>query len=93
MLKKKQQKTQKAQKIRSVKSVQSDVKEEKQAPKFIGNMYNKSSDGLSAGDKVTHTVFGDGVVIKVSGGIATIAFSHKVGIKSIAANHKYLTKR
>ena len=56
-------------------------------------MYNKSSDGLSAGDKVTHTVFGDGVVIKVSGGIATIAFSHKVGIKSIAANHKYLTKR
>ena len=67
--------------------------EEKQAPKFIGNMYNKSSDGLSAGDKVTHTVFGDGVVIKVSGGIATIAFSHKVGIKSIAANHKYLTKR
>ena len=61
--------------------------------KIIGNMYNENSEELKAGDKVIHTVFGEGVVIKVSGGIATIAFSHKVGIKSIASNHKYLRKK
>ena len=61
--------------------------------KVIGNMYNESSDDIKAGDKVHHTAFGDGVVVKVSGGIATIAFNYGIGIKSIAANHKYLTKK
>ncbi len=61
--------------------------------KVIGNMYNESSDEIKAGDKVIHTVFGEGVVINISGGIATIAFSYGVGIKSIAANHKYLRKK
>ena len=61
----------------------------------LGNMYNNNptSDGIKVGDNVIHTVFGEGVVIKISGGIATIAFAHGVGIKSIAANHKYLTKK
>ena len=61
--------------------------------KIVSNMYNETSDEIKAGDKVIHTVFGEGVVINVSGGIATIAFSHKIGIKTIAANHKYLTKK
>ena len=56
-------------------------------------MYNSSSDNLSAGDKVIHNIFGEGVVISIKGGIATIAFNHKVGIKQIAANHKYLMKK
>ena len=61
--------------------------------KVIPNMYNKTSDGISAGDKVIHNIFGEGVVISVNGSVATIAFNHKVGIKQIAANHKYLTKK
>ena len=61
--------------------------------KVIPNMYNKSSDGISPGDKVIHNIFGEGVVISVNGSIATIAFNHKVGIKQIAANHKYLMKK
>ena len=60
--------------------------------KVVGNMYNSDSD-IKAGDKVIHNVFGEGVVINVNGKIATIAFNHKVGIKQIAANHKYLTKK
>lgn len=62
--------------------------------KKVGNMYSdKSVDGLKAGDTVVHTIFGEGVIIKISGGIATIAFKYGVGIKSIAANHKYLSKK
>ncbi len=62
--------------------------------KKAGNMYSdKSVDGLKAGDTVVHTIFGEGVIVKISGGIATIAFKYGVGIKSIAANHKYLSKK
>ena len=48
---------------------------------------------IKAGDKVIHNVFGEGIVVNVNGKIATIAFSHKFGIKQIAINHKYLTKK
>ncbi len=68
-------------------------KEEYKEHKIVGNMYNDTSEGLKPGDKVTHSIFGDGVVVSVSKDLATIAFSYKVGIKTIAANHKYLTKR
>lgn len=60
--------------------------------KLIGNMYNASSE-IKTGDNVIHTVFGEGIVVNVSGGIATIAFKNGIGIKSIAANHKYLTRK
>lgn len=66
----------------------------KDETKKVGNMYSdKSVDGLKAGDTVIHTIFGEGVIIKISGSIATIAFKYGVGIKSIAANHKYLSKK
>lgn len=40
-------------------------------------MYSdKSVDGLKAGDTVIHTIFGEGVIIKISGSIATIAFKY-----------------
>ena len=62
--------------------------------KKVSNMYsNKTVNGLKAGDTVIHTIFGEGVIIKISGDIATIAFKCGVGIKSIAANHKYLSKK
>jgi DNA helicase-2/ATP-dependent DNA helicase PcrA len=56
-------------------------------------MYNETDSGLKPGDKVTHSIFGDGVVVSVTKDLATIAFSYKVGVKTIEANHKYLTKR
>lgn len=60
--------------------------------RVVGNMYNSSSE-IKTGDNVIHTVFGEGVVVNISGGIATIAFKKGIGVKSIAANHKYLTKK
>ncbi len=61
--------------------------------RIIPNMYNDSNALFKAGDKVIHNVFGEGVIISVNGQIGTIAFNHKVGIKQIAINHKYLTKK
>ena len=68
-------------------------KEETKEHKIIGNMYSESNSEFKSGDKVTHSIFGDGVVVSTSKDLVTIAFSYKVGIKTIAANHKYLTKR
>lgn len=42
---------------------------------------------LKDGMKVTHTIYGDGVVIGVDNGIATIAFMHPHGIKKIVEGH------
>ena len=61
--------------------------------KHITNMYRDDNNEFKAGDKVIHNVFGEGVIISVNGNIGTIAFNHKVGIKQIAINHKYLTKK
>ena len=69
----------------------SSVKEHEEK-RVVGNMYNSSSE-IKTGDNVIHTVFGDGVVVNISGGIATIAFKKGIGVKSIAANHKDLTKK
>ena len=61
--------------------------------KVVTNMYNSSEGDIKPGDRVNHSLFGDGVVISINNKIATIAFNHKIGIKQIAANHKYLTKK
>jgi len=39
------------------------------------------------GNKVSHNVFGVGVVVEVQGGVITVAFDdHKVGVKKLAAS-------
>ena len=69
------------------------TEEKKTSTKIVGNMYKEEIDEIKDGDKIVHTLFGEGVVISVKGGIATIAFKHSIGVKQIAANHKYLSKR
>lgn len=44
------------------------------------------------GDLVEHTVYGQGVVIRLEGGVATVAFDHTVGIKKLNAFHPSLKK-
>lgn len=40
---------------------------------------------LSSGDRVTHSSFGNGIVVNVTGGVATVAFEDsKVGVKKLA---------
>ena len=56
----------------------------------VKEMYT-SNEEFKDGDKVSHTLFGDGVIISIKSGVAKIAF--KIGIKDIALNHKYLSKK
>lgn len=48
---------------------------------------------LSKGDKVTHTVFGDGVVVSMEEDVATIAFPAPHGIRKIIESHPALKKK
>ena len=58
-----------------------------------GEMYESGrNDDLNAGDRVRHERYGDGVVVKIDGSLATIAFGFKDGIKQLAKNHKSLKK-
>lgn len=43
---------------------------------------------LRDGVKITHTTYGDGVVIQVDNGVATIAFMHPHGIKKLVEGHE-----
>lgn len=53
----------------------------------------KRGDQLSKGDLVHHTSFGDGVVIRLEDGLATIAFAQKFGVRKIMADHPALSRK
>ena len=48
---------------------------------------------LRKGEQVTHSKFGDGVVLSCKNGIAEIAFPYPYGIKKIAAGHPTLKRK
>lgn len=51
------------------------------------------TDKLHKGDLVEHTAFGEGVIISIKDGLATVAFDHKFGIRKIMADHPSLQKK
>lgn len=53
----------------------------------------KKKGKIRKGDLVNHASFGDGVVIKLEGELAVIAFDQKFGIRKIAITHPSLTKK
>ena len=56
-------------------------------------MYEEGkNDDLEVGDKVVHDKYGEGVVVKIDGSLATIAFGFKEGIKQLMKNHKSIHK-
>jgi DNA helicase-2/ATP-dependent DNA helicase PcrA len=69
------------------------IKEMRQKTIAIVEDEMMTSKFLSKGDKVTHNVFGDGVVITVEDDIATIAFPIPHGIKKILESHPALKKK
>lgn len=52
---------------------------------------NKSSADYKGGERVTHAVFGDGIVVSVQGDAVTVAFK-KAGIKRLSAEFANLKK-
>ena len=83
---------------RFIKEINSDLidKEESVSLKnnsYIDNMYERDlNDDLKVGDKVVHDKFGEGIVVKIDGSVATIAFGYMYGIKNLAKNHKSIKR-
>ena len=58
-----------------------------------GGQMQRRSALLRKGDTVVHKVFGEGIVLKLDGQIASIAFPYPHGVKKIAAGHPALQKK
>ncbi len=56
------------------------------------NLNNYQKNDLNKGDKVTHTKFGQGIVISVTGDNCIIAFAHPHGIKKLLKDHSAISK-
>ncbi len=73
--------------------IESNIVKTPQTHMVSSDMYESGrNEDLNVGDRVNHDKYGDGVVVKIDGSLATIAFGVKDGIKQLAKNHKSLKK-
>jgi DNA helicase-2/ATP-dependent DNA helicase PcrA len=54
--------------------------------------YIKNETQYKSGDKIKHVKWGDGMVVGVNGDTINIAFKAPIGVKTLMANHKSITK-
>ncbi len=59
---------------------------------FENHLEKRSSVSYRKNDRVSHGVFGEGIVVKVHGAVLEIAFEFPHGIKKIAATHPSIKK-
>lgn len=64
---------------------------EKPAPLAISKP--SSHEEIRVGDKITHKMFGDGLVIQKDGNVIQVAFKMPVGIKKLLADHPSIVKK
>ena len=55
-------------------------------------MFNKTDVDYQPGDLISHTEYGQGVIISVDKSIITVAFPHPYGVKKLMKNHKSISK-
>ena len=55
-------------------------------------MFNKNDVDYQPGDLISHTEYGQGVIISVDKSIITVAFPHPYGVKKLMKNHKSISK-
>ena len=53
----------------------------------------RKPSAFKTGDKVVHTVFGEGLVVQVKGNMMDVAFSFPHGVKTIMVNHPSVSKK
>ncbi len=89
---------------RFIKEIDDDVIEHHIASQYkqvkVKGLYTPKADfstsstvKYSKGELLTHTTFGDGVVIDIQGQLVVVAFDYPHGIKSILASHSSLSKK
>lgn len=82
--------------------IDSDMEQHRSHRELVGELgytpipyeeYDEEGVILNEGDKVTHASFGEGAVVSVTGGVATVAFNNpKYGIKKLALSVAPLKK-
>ena len=55
-------------------------------------MFTKEDTEYQTGDLISHTEYGQGVIISVDKSIITVAFPHPYGVKKLMKNHKSISK-
>ena len=55
-------------------------------------MFNKTDTEYQTGDLISHTKYGQGVIVSVDKSIITVALRHPYGVKKLMKNHKNITK-
>ena len=60
---------------------------------FAQRIHETNTAQLKKGELVTHSKFGEGVVISCKNGIAEIAFPYPYGVKKIAAGHPSIKRK
>lgn len=76
--------------------IEQDGEAMKGIPKFDEKEYgveNEDTSELVVGDKVSHDMFGDGVIVSLDGNVINVAFGHQYGIKKISALFNSLVKK
>ena len=63
----------------------------KKAVNFIKKKIDSTVD-YEVGERISHTEFGEGIVVGVDKSILTVAFPHPVGIKKLMKGHPNITK-
>ena len=58
----------------------------------IPKVIKVNKETYKKGEKVNHAMFGDGIIVKISGNILEIAFPYPHGVKKIVANHPSIKK-
>ena len=68
------------------------IQAQEKPPILKRNIPQGHTTKIRKGDLVEHTQYGQGVILKVEGRVATIAFEHKIGIKKLNILHPSLKK-
>ena len=63
----------------------------KKAVNFIKKKIDKTVE-YEVGERISHTEFGEGIIVGVDKSILTVAFPHPVGIKKLMKGHPNITK-
>ena len=63
----------------------------KTAVNFIKKKIDKTAE-YEVGERISHTDFGEGIIVGVDKSILTVAFPHPVGIKKLMKGHPNITK-
>lgn len=60
---------------------------------FENHLEKREKAGYKKGDHVVHGIFGEGIIVRISGKVLEVAFAYPHGIKKIMANHPSIRKK